>query len=348
MGYIFAILGLSLLIVVHELGHMLLARFFGMRVEKFSVGFGPTLLRWQGRQTTYQIALIPLGGFVQIAGMNPHEQLPKDDPGSYMNKSSWARFSTIFAGPLTNYLLAMVMMIGVMLIWGLPHWQNKVEQVDANSPAAQGGMRSGDVIRRINDQKVSAITDVLEKIQASKGQPLTFEVARGDESAKLTIQPSRQGEAFRIGIKFGQQLSFAEVGVGGALIAGLLYPVQVSQQALTSLGGWIADKLAGKSTGQQVGGPVEIVHQLKVSFEHGVATAILFLAMLSAYLGLFNLLPIPALDGGRLLFLISTMVIRRPINQRFENAVHTIGFFLLLILIALVTYKDIARRIGGD
>jgi regulator of sigma E protease len=350
MAYVLAILGLSLLIVLHEMGHMITARLSGMRVITFSVGFGPALLRWRGRQTTYQLALIPLGGYVQIAGMNPNEKLPPDDPGSYANKSSAARFATIFAGPLVNFLVAMVMMAIMAMAWGVPFTRHSIKAVSKGTPAAKGGMKPGDMIERIEghaiDPSPDGIPQILGAIESSKGRALRFTVRRGEGHARLRIAPAPKDGTYRIGIEFGSKISFGEVSNKDALYYGVVQPWRISKRALSSLGKVLGDLLSGKKSGQQVGGPVEIVHQLKLSFERGPAMAMFLLAMLSAYLGLFNLLPIPALDGGRLLFLITTMVSRRPINQRVENMVHTVGFVLLLALIALVTWGDIARRMA--
>lgn len=345
MAYLFAILGLSMLIVVHEAGHMITARLSGMRVNTFSVGFGPTLIRWRGRKTTYQLALIPLGGYVQIAGMNPHDKVPKDDPGSYANKSLLRRFATIFAGPLTNYLLAMVMMVGVMLAWGFPYNSSQIHEVDKGSPAQKGGLKDGDLILAIDGKRVATSGDVLSAVRQSKGKPLELIVQR-EKKQRLRVTPKKEKESFRIGISF--RLKFADVSAKDAVIQGIAFPLEQSRRALVSLGKFLGDLFSSRPTEQQVGGPVEIIHQLKMSFEQSIVMAIVFLAMLSAYLGLFNLLPVPALDGGRLLFLITTMVSRRPINQRVENTVHTVGFILLLALIGLVTYCDFARHLGGE
>ena len=344
MSYLFAILGLGVLIVVHEAGHMFVARSFGMRVDRFSVGFGPALLRWYGRSTTYQVALVPLGGFVQIAGMNPHEELPQGDPGSYANKPVHARFLTILAGPLVNYIFAIFIMSGVFLAWGLPHWQQVVGTVLPDSPAQAGGLASGDVILKIGDKETPNIPDVLEVIGGSQGQALTFKVRRGDKEQSLTVTPKAQEDGgYKIGIGFGRKLSFSALDPGKALLLGLYYPVSESQKALSGLG----KVFTGKVSPKQLGGPLEIVRQLKMSFEEGIIMAIIFLGMLNVYLGLFNLLPVPALDGGRLVFLLISWVSRRPMNQRIENAVHTVGFFILLGLIILLTYRDAARLVGG-
>lgn len=343
MSILLAIIGLGLLITVHELGHMSIARLVGMRVEKFSLGFGPVLWQHRGRQTIFQLAAIPLGGFVQIAGMNPHEELPANDSGSYQNKPAWARFATILAGPLTNYLCAIIFIVLVMLGWGLPSWRPTVAEVVPQSAAAQGGLMHGDMIVEIEHQPIRSELEVQEKILGSKGQPLRFLV--NDLSGKerqVTITPRAEGNIWRIGIHFGRKLHFSPLRPWQAVALGAIYPFQESGKALAGLG----QLFSGKASLKQVGGPLEIVRQLKMSFEDSMVMAIVFLAMLNVYLGLFNLLPVPALDGGRLIFLLFTMITRRPINQRMETTVHTIGFVILFALLLLVTYRDLLRLLG--
>jgi len=321
---------------------MLMARWCGMRVDRFSVGFGPSLLRWKGKETTYQVALIPLGGFVQIAGMNPHENLPPEDPGSYVNKSAGARFATIFAGPLTNYLFAILIMVGIMAIMGMPQWRQVIAEVVPGSPAERGGMKAGDIIEAISGQWVSNIPEVMDRIAKSQGRTLDFRVRRTSGLQQLKIIPKRDGGVYRIGIQFGRKLSFTPLAIHQALISGVLYPINESRTVLSSLG----QLISGRASVKQLGGPLEIVRQLKLSFEESLGMAFLFMAMLSVYLGLFNLLPIPALDGGRLVFLLYTMISGRQVNQRIESAIHAVGFILLMGLILLVTYRDIARFLG--
>jgi regulator of sigma E protease len=345
MTSLLALLALAALIVVHELGHMFVARLAGMRVDKFSIGFGPTLLRWRGRKTTYQIALIPLGGFVQIAGMNPHEQVAADDPGSYANKTPSARFATILAGPLTNYVFSMVLMVGVMLTWGLPRWQNTliIADVQQGRPAARGGLRAGDVVEAIDGHVLRSTEEAMAQIQASKGRPLQLRLRRGGQIVQTAVSPTVREGALSIGVHFGSDLTFSPLARRTALALGAIFPLIESQKALRGL----KQLFSGKVSVKQVGGPVEILRQLKMSFEASLAMAIVFLAMLNVYLGLFNLLPVPALDGGRLVFLVYTMVSRRAVNQRVENAIHTVGFIVLLGLILVVTYRDIVRLFGG-
>ncbi len=339
MSIALAITGLAVLILVHEAGHMWVARAFGMRVDKFSIFFGPPLLRWRGARTTYQLSAVPLGGYVQIAGMNPNDDLPDDDPGSYQNKSRLGQFATVFAGPAVNYLFAIVLVVLVMLVWGAPRWILSINDVVAGKPAAQAGMRAGDRIVKINQRPVLTVEAVQAAIAASLGKPMQVEVARVGKPVKLTIAPKEVDGGYQIGIIFGSQIKFHPLPAGAALSAALVYPFAESAKILSGLKRLVSGKVSAKN----VGGPVEIVRQLKMSFETNLGTALLFLAMLNVYLGLFNLLPLPALDGGRLVFIVASMITRKPVNQRIENMVHTVGFVVLLGLLVVITYRDLVR-----
>ena len=342
VSYLLALLGLGILILVHEMGHMLVARAFGMRVDKFSIFFGPALFRWRGKNTVYQLCTVPLGGYVQIAGMNPHEDIPEDDPGSYQNKSRFAQFATVVAGPLVNYLFAIVILVLVMLAWGAPRPQIAIDRVLEKSPAAVGGVKAGDRLMAINGKKIRGTEHMLAMITASGGKPLTIKVQRDSGQSVLTVKPKPQGSSYKIGVSFRLAVTFQEISAGAALSAAVAYPWRESKKIVTGLGRLVS----GKAKTDQVGGPVEIVRQLKTSFDTSIANALLFLAMLNVYLGLFNLLPLPALDGGRLVFITISAVMRKKFNRRVENMVHTVGFLVLIGLLLLVTYGDIRRLFG--
>jgi regulator of sigma E protease len=344
MSYVLSIVVLAVLILVHEFGHMWVARLCGMRVDKFSIFFGPALFRWRGKHTTYQIASVPLGGYVQIAGMNPHENLPPDDSGSYQNKPVWQRFATVLAGPSINYLFAILIMVVVIVGWGVPRPSIEVGQVVDGSPARAAGMRAGDQIQAIDGQQVRTREEVVAAIQQSEGRTLRLGVRRQGEPVAVDVTPREQDGNYRIGIQFSQKPGFFRVGLGTALWASLRYPWLQSANVLSFLGRLITREV---SAVDNVGGPVAIVQWLKESFDVGLAVVLLQAAMLNVYLGLFNLLPLPALDGGRLVFLLAEGVTRKKVNQRAETLVHASGFVLLMGLLLLVTYSDIRRFFGG-
>src|SRR6185369_10329582 len=182
MTILVAILGLCLLIVLHEGGHFLVARLCGMRVERFSIGFGPPIASFKRWGTQFQIAPIPLGGFVQITGLNPNEEFDHNDPMVYPNRPRWMRLATILAGPAANYLTAFVLMIAVLLHFGMPSKTQKILEPVAGRPAAAAGIVAGDVLVRANGHPVNADHPISEVIQAAQGAPVQIEVLRGAET----------------------------------------------------------------------------------------------------------------------------------------------------------------------
>src|SRR6478672_8528734 len=186
-----AILALGILIIVHEGGHFLIARLSGMRVDRFSIGFGPTLLSFKRGETEYQIAAIPLGGFVQIAGLNPGEEgIASDDPRAYPNRPVWQRLATIFAGPGTNYVFAAVIMVAFYLIWGVPVEGKSpiVGDLKEGKPAAAAGLERGDEIVAINGSKITDTNQVAPAIAGSQGQPVTIDVLRYGQAMKIVVK----------------------------------------------------------------------------------------------------------------------------------------------------------------
>jgi regulator of sigma E protease len=238
-------------------------------------------------------------------------------------------------------------MVLVISIWGLPGWKmdGVVGEVKEGMPAAEAGLQPGDRIVSIDGQAVESYQQLVKLVRQSSGEPLSVQIASDGDKRTVTVTPVEKEGTYFIGVQ--PALEFTEVGPGAAIALGVLYPLEQSRRALAALGDLLRSLFAGEDPRGKVGGPVEIVYQLRVNFEQNPIMALVFLAILSAYLGLFNLLPIPALDGGRLLFLIVGAVRRRPLDQRLENLIHTIGFILLLALILMISYCDFARRLGG-
>src|SRR5215510_3187580 len=173
-----AILGLAILIVLHEGGHFLVARLCGMRVERFSIGFGPPLASFKRWGTIFQVAPIPLGGFVQITGLNPNEEFDKADPMVYPNRPRWMRLLTILAGPAANYLTAFVLMVIILLTFGMPSKTQRIIEPMPGKPAAAAGLRAGDVLVSANGRPVNAESPISEVIGAAQGAPVTIKVLR--------------------------------------------------------------------------------------------------------------------------------------------------------------------------
>ena len=335
------ILGLALLMIVHEAGHLLAARAFGMRVIKFSIGFGPALWRHQpkGSETVYQVALIPFLAYVQIAGMNPLEDVDPSDKGSYANASLIGRISTIFAGPLANYLFASVLFFAALVIGGEQVPTTEVEVVDKGAAKA-AQMKSGDKVVTIDGQPVKTWDEMRDLILASPNKPLDLGIVRDGKPLTVRVTPQPRGEngGGQIGVH-PLKHETVKLSLGEAATKSVVYPAKVVEMLVVGL----ARIITGKEKAQ-LAGPVGIVKETSKAAASSGAEYLRLLGILSAYLGGFNLVPFPALDGGRLMFLGYEAVTRRRPNARVEAHIHAVGLLMLLALILVVSVFDIRGR----
>ncbi len=341
MSILLAVLGISVLVIVHESGHYLAARAFGMRVVRFSIGFGPTIAKFQPKDssTVFQIALIPFLAYVQIAGMNPAEENDPNDPELYQNKGVLARFVTIFAGPFANYLIASVLVFGLAVLGhhgeNKPHEPMVVDTVQPGSPAEQAGVRVGDTILQANEKPVRHVLDLIEITAPRAQKPTVYVVERGGKALEpMTIVPMDDSGRGVIGII--PRVSNEPMPVGRALTYAVAYPFELTLHQLEGFG-----HMFKQGSTEGVVGPVGMVKIVATRTGNFVQLANI-LILISVALGMFNLLPLPALDGGRLVFLGYEIIARKRASERVENLVHTVGLVLLLGLIALVTLRDVA------
>lgn len=338
MSILVAILGLALLIVLHEGGHFLVARLCGMRVERFSIGFGNPLVSFKRGDTIYQIAPIPLGGFVQITGLNPHEDFDRNDPYVYPNRPRWMRLAVLIAGPGANYLTACVLALGIFLGFGALTSTSTVDEVVKGSPAEAAGLKSGDVLIEANGRQVSSSSPIRTIVQDAKGAPVAIKLKRGAEEKSVTITPRKDPATgdYLIGIRPGQLRQ--PVPVGEAVKQALVMPALVSVEMLKG----IYEMITGKQKAA-LSGPVGIAREMAKAADKGAIDFLMLLMYLSIYLGLFNMLPLPALDGGRALFLGINALRRQDVNAKTEAAVHMVGLVLLLGVFVVVTFNDIKQ-----
>ncbi len=329
--WIFGILGLALLMVVHEGGHYLAARAFKMRVTRFSIGFGPALVRHQpkGSPTIYQIAIIPFLAYVQIAGMNPLEEIDPKDEGSYANASLLGRIVTIVAGPLANYLFASVLFFGWVMIGGMPIPTTKI-MVQPNSPAEIAQMKNGDKVVEVAGQPISEWDQMKSLISANPNKPIDIDVERDGALLHLKVTPGVDNSEGRIGV---QSMHISRPAtLREATSVAVRQPAGVVVGTMVNLG----LMLTGKQK-PDLAGPVGIVRETAKAAKEGAAQFLWLLGLISAYLGAFNLLPIPALDGGRLMFLAYEATTRRRPDPKVEAQVHAVGLFMMLALVLVVT-----------
>ncbi len=338
MSIIAAILGLQVLIVFHELGHYLFARWSGMRVERFSVGFGPRLFGWQSGETAVQLAAVPFGGFVQIAGMNPEETISPDDKTAYPNKPMWQRFLVVLMGPVMNLLVAYVLLTAALA--------HGVDEVDTQSPvigatqpgslAERSGLLAGDRVLQIDHKPVGTFEDIPGLVQGGSTPAVLVSVSRAGANLELTLTPEDGKRPSVLGLLPSRRLRKSD-GLA-AFSDGARETANKSLSILRALGG-----LFTGHSGRLVGLP-GIVKMVGGEASHGIAALFVQLAVLSINLGLFNLLPLPALDGGRLVFLGYEGIARRRANLKIENAVHAVGMAALLLLLVVVSLRDLIVR----
>jgi len=330
------ILGLGLLVVVHEAGHLLAARASGMKVIRFSIGFGPALVSYTSKRsgTHYQIAAIPFLAYVQIAGMNPFEEIDPDDKSSYANGSLFARIFAILAGPLANYLFASVLFFICFMVSGVSETTNKatVDVLDSG-PAKTANLKSGDTILAVDGVKVADWEAMRQQVVKNPGKPLAFEVARGQERLTVTITPRNENGKGLIGVTAFSKM--VPVTAKQAAMLSMVLPYKVVKESILALG-----RILTLQEKPEFKGPVGIVSETSKAAKAGWTQLVYFLGILSAYLGGFNALPFPALDGGRLAFLGYEAITRRKPNSKVEVMVHAFGFVMLLTLIAVVTFSD--------
>ncbi|HEY5449866.1 MAG TPA: RIP metalloprotease RseP [Polyangia bacterium] len=340
LSFVLAIFGLALLIVLHEGGHFLVARLCGMRVERFSVGFGPPLASFKRGGTIFQVAPIPLGGFVQITGLNPSEEFDKSDPMVYPNRPRWMRLLTVVAGPAANYLTAIVMVFVVLMAYGTTPKTQQIDDAVTNRPAAAAGLKAGDVLVEANGQKVDADHLISEVIKASQGAPVNIKVLRSGQPMEFSVKPDLNKGVYQVGIQIGPHGDRTPASIGVAAKEAVVYPYYASVDILDGLYNMIRGKVSA-----ELSGPVGITQQIAKAASKGMVYFLSMLAMLSVYLGLFNLLPLPALDGGRAVFLGLESILRKRVDPRIEAAVHTAGFVLLMGVLLVVSWKDIRNLI---
>lgn len=337
------ILGLAVLMVVHESGHYFAARRFGMRVTRFSIGFGPTLWKHKrkGSPTTFQIAIIPFLAYVQIAGMNPYEETDPKDPESYANASLWARIVTISAGPIANYLFASILMFFGLLLGGERVFEETSMRVNVakDGPAAVAGIKDGDKVVAVNGDPVPDWERLKTLVGAHPGEQVDIEIDRAGERIHVFPTPHPTGHEYAGKIMIGPYSSIQPVTVGQAAVLSLKKPPEVVYGLVKGL----ARMIAGKEK-PELSGPVGIVKETANAARDGIASYLMLLGALSAYLGGFNLLPVPALDGGRLLFLMFEAASRRRADAKIEAKVHAIGLLMFLALIAVVTYAEVIPK----
>jgi regulator of sigma E protease len=347
-----AALALCVVIMLHEAGHYLTAIWSGMKVDRFSVfGIGPAVLKlgtWRG--TEFVIGAIPFGAYVLIRGMEADDQPSPSDPNSFnfRDKPLWRRALTIAGGPIANYIVAFITFFAVFSVFGIkqPPQAIAITSFGESSPAREAGAEEGDQLLRIADLEIDPAlrgNDVAPAATAHRGETIPMVVRRGAQELELQLAVPESEDAPPLSVQLeGVGADRADVSVGTALAAAIDQPIEWSVLQLQGF----KKIFAGEVSRKQVSGPVGIVKAVAKAAAVGVPDFLEMVAIISTLLGLFNLLPVPALDGGRLMFLAYEAIAKRRAPPRIEENVHGYGMLVLLGLILLVTVGDISRIFG--
>lgn len=333
MYIIMAILGFSLLVIVHELGHFIMAKANGIKVEEFSIGMGPEVFSKKGKETQYSLRLFPIGGYVKMLG----EEEVSNDERSFSSKSPLRRISVIIAGVTMNIIFAIIAISIVIANRG--YTEPVLSKLEPNTPAVESGLQVGDRIVSIDGSKVFTTTDVSMGIQMSKGDSVDLVVDRNGSKENITVTPrlvEQDGsEVYQIGFYY----TYVEK-------PGLIQSIKESFNETISLVSQTYKSLAMMVTGKvnfktDVGGPVTIIKMSTEVAKNGLISLTYFLGFLSINLAVFNLLPFPALDGGWTVILLIELITRRKVPDKIVGAANYVGFMILIGFMILVTLKDI-------
>jgi regulator of sigma E protease len=350
-----AIIGLGVLIVFHEFGHFLIAKLCGVGVLTFSVGFGPKLIVKKKGETEYALSAFPLGGYVKMVGEDPDEDVsPTDLQRSFGHKRLLQRTAIVAAGPGFNLLLAVLLLMVVFLFYGVPVVSTQIGSVEKGSPAELAGIQRGDRIVAVNGHTVDSWERLSGAIKESQGQPLNLRLARDTKELEVAVEP-RKKEARNI---FGERRDEWMIGIGSQVVIEKGNPGLSILKAFTQTYEYakltlvaLFKMVTGEVSPRNLGGPILIAQMAGQQAQEGFASFLAFVAVLSINLGVLNLLPIPVLDGGHLLFFLVEGVIGRPVSLRYREVAQQVGIFLLLLLMVYAFYNDIARffekQVGG-
>lgn len=343
-----ALLLLGVLITVHEFGHFAAARLCGIPVKEFAIGFGPRLISWKSKkhETTFSVRPIPLGGFCMFYGDtddDPDGSKMKDDPRNYSNAAVWKRMLSVISGPLMNFVLAFAVAIVLMILYGVTVSTPFVADIVQGQPAAQAGLLPGDAFVSVQGQDMTSATtaEVSAAIgDLSHGETVEITVLRDGEEKQFSIQPVFDQAANRYMIGITIQQGYADLPGGMVIPAAWNMCQSATTVILDALG-----KLVTTGEGlDQTAGPVGVVQMVAEQTRQGGFEIFLYLTVIiSINLGLMNLLPIPGLDGSRLVFMAIEAVRRKPVSQKVEAMIHLSGYALLLALMVFFTFKDVLR-----
>ena len=332
---------LGAIIFIHESGHFLFAKLTGIYVHEFALGMGPKLISHQGKETTYSLRLIPIGGFCQLAGEEGEEEnIPKNR--TLQGKKAWQRFLVMFFGAGFNFISAILMLFFIGLIFGSVDSTPIITSVSNNSRAEVAGLQAGDVIKKINGHKINTRDDISLYLTIDKHKKATeFVVTKTNGSTKnYSITPEKKIKDDQVTYVYG--ISFKENKNYG-FVPALKYMATKTGSLFRQMWVTVTSLFTGSIKVNQLSGPVGIYEVVGNQRSTGLAGLLYLFAFLSINVGFINLLPLPAFDGGHILFIVIEKIKGSPVKPETEAMIHTIGLFLLMILMVYVTFNDILR-----
>ncbi|MGH4121635.1 MAG: RIP metalloprotease RseP [Clostridium sp.] len=326
---IMALLAFSLLIIIHELGHFTMCKLNGVKVYEFSLGMGPKIFGIKGKETEYLIKAFPIGGYVKMEG----EDSVSDDPRAFNNKTPWQKLSIVSAGAIMNLILAVVLfaIVGAAEGYILPI----IGGVDSNSPAMHAGLKVGDKITKVNKVNIDKWEQVLSEFSNNKGKSMDIEILRDAKVKEISLTPLKnvKENKFMIGIAgLKKKMNFGET-----VSYGFNQTINSSKQIFTFFGGIFK----GQVSANDVGGPISILRISGKAAQAGITNLIYLTAFISLQLGILNIIPFPALDGGWIFMLLFEIISGKKLDENKVGTVNYIGFIFLMILMVLVVIKDI-------
>jgi len=340
---------LGLLIFVHEFGHFIVAKKFGIKVLKFSLGFGPAVLKKKIGETEYMISAIPLGGYVKLFGQELNEEIPEEEKHrSFNDQSVWKRIGVVAAGPIMNIVLAFLFFTAL----GMPVTLPIIGTVVPDMPAARAGIKPGDRVETINGKAVNTWDDLAEKVSKSGGQQLELEISRDGKLLKVTVVPeapdepdlaeAANGRAL-IGIKpSSDALVIRKESLAQAPWVGAQQTALYTWKTIDVLYGMLSLQISPRG----LGGPIAIAKMAGESAKAGLVYYLFLIAFLSVNLAVLNFLPIPVLDGGHIFFFLIELVLGRPVSLKSREIAQQVGMAILLLLMIFVIYNDIVNISG--
>lgn len=324
-----AIFVFMLVILVHEGGHFLVAKLVGIKVNEFSIGMGPKIFQKRKGETKYSLRVLPIGGYVAMEG----EDELSDDRRSFNNAPAIDRILVILAGAFMNFLLAIMIFSIISIILGTP--TNEIDNVLSDTPAFDAGIKPGDKIISINNVEIKTWEDIVENVGESKEEIFNIEIERNKKVSTFKLSYLKDGDRKIIGIIPKRESSLRSSIKSGVLTTKLI---------VDNMFDYISKIFKGNFDSKSLSGPVGIINEINKAAKSGIIDVLFLLGLISVNLGFFNLLPIPGLDGSKVVFILIEMIRGKAIDKEKEAYIHLLGFTFLITLMLIVTYNDIFRR----